>query len=56
MVNTGNVMVYASNVEKCKITSEKCYEKVGNIHSPFFYEPGKDGAEVMFMIKGLDNS
>ena len=37
VVNTGNVLVYASSLEKCKITNERCYEKVGNIHNPFFY-------------------
>lgn len=34
--------------------SDTCYEKVGNIHNPFIYEPKKDG-NLLFMIEGLDN-
>lgn len=55
LINTPNVMVYASKTEKCSMVSEECYEKFGNVHNPFFYEPEKEDIQVMFMIKGLDN-
>lgn len=37
-INTVNVMVYAASKSKCQVPSPSCYEKVGNYHSPFFFE------------------
>ena len=49
-------MVYASSTKKCTLPSESCYEKVGNIHNPFIYEFLDGQQNIIFMIKGLDDS
>lgn len=54
VVNTPNVIVFAASKEKCAIPGEECYERHGNIHKPFIYEPKKDG-QLLFNVEGLDN-
>lgn len=43
MVNNPNVLIYASSEEKCQVPNEECYERIGNYHNPFVYNPVKDG-------------
>ena len=54
MVNNPNVVIHAASKAVCAIPSEDCYEKVGNIHNPFIYEPKSDG-DLLFIVEGLEN-
>ena len=54
VINTENVIIYASNAHRCSIPDEECYEYICSIHDSFIYEPQDASAILIFTIKGLD--
>lgn len=54
LVNTPNVVAYASNQKVCPEIDEKCHEVSFNHHFPGIYEPKEDGT-LLFFVKGLDS-
>lgn len=54
-VNSPNVIMYAASSDKCEVPDERCRERTGNFHHPFFYKASED-CDLLINVVGLDNT